>query len=83
MQIEGQAAIVTGAASGLGLATAEMLIRQGARVALLDIDAPRVAEMAAQVGGIGMQCDVGDAESAEHAMAEARAAQGPAGIMVS
>jgi NAD(P)-dependent dehydrogenase (short-subunit alcohol dehydrogenase family) len=83
MQIEGQAAIVTGAASGLGLATAQMLIRQGARVALLDIDAPRVAEMAAQIGGIGLQCDVGDAASAEHALAEARAAHGPAGILVS
>jgi NAD(P)-dependent dehydrogenase (short-subunit alcohol dehydrogenase family) len=82
MQIDGQVAIVTGAASGLGLATAEMLIRQGARVALLDIDAARVAEAAGQLGAIGLQCDVGDAASAEHALAEARATHGPAGILV-
>jgi NAD(P)-dependent dehydrogenase (short-subunit alcohol dehydrogenase family) len=82
MQIDGQVAIVTGAASGLGLATAQMLIRQGARVALLDIDAAKVAEAAGQIGAVGLQCDVGDAASAEHALAQARAAHGPAGILV-
>ena len=55
MQIENQAAIVTGGASGLGLATGEMLASAGARVALLDIDAARVAEAAARIGGIGLQ----------------------------
>jgi NAD(P)-dependent dehydrogenase (short-subunit alcohol dehydrogenase family) len=38
--MQGQVAAVTGAASGLGLATAEVLARAGARVVLLDIDAP-------------------------------------------
>ena len=50
MQIDASAAIVTGGASGLGLATAQMLVEQGARVALLDIDAARVAEAAASLG---------------------------------
>ena len=53
MQIDASAAIVTGAASGLGLATARMLALQGARVALLDIDAARVAEAAAGLGDAG------------------------------
>jgi NAD(P)-dependent dehydrogenase (short-subunit alcohol dehydrogenase family) len=82
MQIEKQAAIVTGGASGLGLATGELLAAAGARVALLDIDAARVAEAAARIGGIGLQCDVGDAAAAEHALAEARQAHGPAAILV-
>src|SRR5262245_63570684 len=82
MQIEKQAAIVTGSASGLGLATAEMLAAAGAKVALLDIDAARVAEAAERIGGIGLQCDVGDAAAAEHALAEARAIHGPAAILV-
>jgi NAD(P)-dependent dehydrogenase (short-subunit alcohol dehydrogenase family) len=82
MQIEKQAAIVTGSASGLGLATAEMLAAAGAKVALLDIDAARVAEAADRIGGIGLQCDVGDAAAAEHALAEARAVHGPAAILV-
>ena len=82
MQIENRAAVVTGGASGLGLATGEMLAAAGAKVALLDIDADRVAEAAGRIGGIGVQCDVGDAGAAEHALAEARAAHGPAAILV-
>jgi NAD(P)-dependent dehydrogenase (short-subunit alcohol dehydrogenase family) len=81
MRIENRAAIVTGGASGLGLATGEMLAAAGAKVALLDLDAARLAEAAGRIGGIGLQCDVGDA-AAEHALAEARAAHGPAAILV-
>ncbi|MEM7026214.1 MAG: SDR family NAD(P)-dependent oxidoreductase [Pseudomonadota bacterium] len=74
MQIEGSAAIVTGAASGLGLATARMLREQGGRVALLDLDGERVAEAADSLGGLGVQCDVGDAASAEAALRKVVAA---------
>jgi NAD(P)-dependent dehydrogenase (short-subunit alcohol dehydrogenase family) len=84
MQIEGGAAIVTGAASGLGLATAQMLRAQGARVALLDIDAAGAADAAAALGSsaLGLACDVADAASAEHALAEAVAAHGAPRILV-
>ena len=82
MQIEGQAAVVTGAASGLGAATAAMLAGAGAKVALLDIDGARVAEAAGRIGGLGLPCDVADAAAAEHALAEACAAHGPAAILV-
>ena len=84
MRIEAGAAIVTGAGSGLGLASAQMLRAQGARVALLDIDAARVAEAAAALGGgaLGLACDVADAASAEHALEEAAAAHGAARILV-
>jgi NAD(P)-dependent dehydrogenase (short-subunit alcohol dehydrogenase family) len=81
MRIEGQAAIVTGGASGLGLATAEMLAGAGARVALLDLDAAKVAEAAGRLGGKGIACDVADAASAEEAVATARDAHGPAAIL--
>jgi NAD(P)-dependent dehydrogenase (short-subunit alcohol dehydrogenase family) len=86
MQIDASAAIVTGAASGLGLATARMLALLGARVALLDIDAARVAEAAADLGAghaIGLPCDVGDAASAEDAVGRAVAAHGRPRILVS
>jgi NAD(P)-dependent dehydrogenase (short-subunit alcohol dehydrogenase family) len=82
MQIEGQAALVTGGASGLGLATAEMLAAAGARVALLDQDTERVAAAAARLGGIGLACDVADGASAEQAVAAAEAAHGAARILV-
>jgi NAD(P)-dependent dehydrogenase (short-subunit alcohol dehydrogenase family) len=82
MRIDDQAAIVTGGASGLGLASCEMLAASGAKVALLDIDGARAAEAAARLGGIGLQCDVADPAMAEHALAEARRAHGPATILV-
>ena len=82
MQIDGQAAVVTGGASGLGLATAGMLAGAGARVALLDIDGARAADAAGRIGGLGLQCDVADAALAEQALAEARNAHGPAAILV-
>ncbi len=82
MRIEGQAAIVTGGASGLGLATAEMLAAAGAKVALLDLDVGRLAEAAGRLGGKGIACDVADAASAEQAVAAAREAHGPARILI-
>jgi NAD(P)-dependent dehydrogenase (short-subunit alcohol dehydrogenase family) len=82
MRIDGQAAIVTGGASGLGLATAEMLAAAGARVALLDLDADGVAAAAGGLGGLGVPCDVADATSAEHAVNAARDAHGAARILV-
>lgn len=75
-------AIVTGAASGLGEATARALAAAGAKVALLDLNAARVSEVAGQIGGIGIGCNVTDAASAEAAVEAARAAHGPARILV-
>jgi len=47
MQISGKAAIVVGGASGMARATAEVLVREGARVALLDLPSSKGEEAAA------------------------------------
>jgi len=82
MEIVGQAAIVTGAASGLGEATARRLAAAGARVALFDRDLEAAATVAADIGGQAFQCDVADAASTEAAVAAASQALGPARIAV-
>ncbi|WP_372399543.1 SDR family NAD(P)-dependent oxidoreductase [Azospirillum sp. HJ39] len=74
--------IVTGAASGLGAATARAFAAAGSKVALLDLSAERLAPVAAETGGIAIPCDVTDASSAECAVAMATAAHGPARILV-
>lgn len=50
MDIDGNIALVTGAASGLGEATARHLLTRGARVVLFDLDATRVTALAAELG---------------------------------
>ncbi|NUB07949.1 SDR family NAD(P)-dependent oxidoreductase [Azospirillum sp. Vi22] len=82
MQINGQAAIVTGGASGMGAETARHLAKLGAKVTVLDMNEAAVKQVAQEIGGLGLLCDVSSAESAEKAVAEARAAHGPARIAV-
>ena len=59
--LEGRAAIVTGAAGGIGLCIAQALAREGARVAIADLDGVAARAAAAALGGgaIGLGCDVG------------------------
>jgi NAD(P)-dependent dehydrogenase (short-subunit alcohol dehydrogenase family) len=82
MDVRGMAAVVTGAGSGLGEATARALAAAGARVAVLDVNAGSAAAVAGEIGGIGLACDVSDADGAAAALAEAAAAHGPARILV-
>jgi NAD(P)-dependent dehydrogenase (short-subunit alcohol dehydrogenase family) len=82
MDIAGKTAIVTGAASGLGAATAKTLAEAGARVAIFDRDAEKGAIVATQIGGRFFPCDVADAASAEAAIADAMAALGTPSILV-
>jgi NAD(P)-dependent dehydrogenase (short-subunit alcohol dehydrogenase family) len=82
MEIRGAAAVVTGGGSGLGAETARMLGGLGAKVAVLDLDGAKAGAVAKEIGGIGLACDVGSEPQAEFAMQEARAAHGPARILV-
>jgi NAD(P)-dependent dehydrogenase (short-subunit alcohol dehydrogenase family) len=82
MQIRGVAAIVTGGGSGLGAASARALAREGAKVAVLDLNEAAARAVADEIGGKGLGCDVVDAASAEVAVAAAREAHGAARILV-
>ena len=82
MDIKGQAAIVTGGASGLGAATARALAAAGAKVAIFDVNEKAAAEVAAEIKGIAVTCDVADAASGEAAVKKAAESQGPARVLV-
>ncbi len=70
MQIKGSIAIVTGAASGLGAATAETLANAGARIVAFDLNAEGAKATAEKFGGAGYGVDVSNAESVEHAISD-------------
>jgi NAD(P)-dependent dehydrogenase (short-subunit alcohol dehydrogenase family) len=82
MDPKGHAAIVTGAASGLGAETAAQLAQAGVKVACLDINLDGAAETARKIGGIAIRCDVTSSDSAEAALKEARDKHGPARILI-
>lgn len=82
MNINGVAAVVTGAASGLGEATARELARRGAKVALFDRDPERGQKVAAEIGGVFCEVDVTSDEEVAAAFAKAREAHGQERILV-
>src|SRR4051812_37504756 len=82
MEIKGHAAIVTGGASGLGAATARALAAAGAKVALLDVNEKAAGEVAHEIKGAAVKCDVADSASATAAVKHAADAHGTARILV-
>jgi NAD(P)-dependent dehydrogenase (short-subunit alcohol dehydrogenase family) len=82
MKIQGHAAIVTGGGSGLGEAVARELARQGAKVAVLDVNAEGAARVAGEIGGIACKCDITDSASLTAALDAAQAAHGVARIVM-
>ena len=82
MNVSGVAAVVTGAASGLGEATARELARRGAKVAVLDRDAERGEKVASEIGGVFCLVDVTSDEKVAEAFAKAREAHGQERILV-
>jgi NAD(P)-dependent dehydrogenase (short-subunit alcohol dehydrogenase family) len=82
MDINGMAAVVTGAASGLGEATARELARRGAKVALFDRDVERGEKVASEIGGIFCEVDVTSDDKVAAAFTRARQAHGQERILV-
>ena len=81
MKIEGQVALVTGGASGLGAETARELARRGAKVTVLDRNGEGAKAVAADIGGFGVACDITSTESIVAALDASRAAHGPARLV--
>src|SRR5262245_39056779 len=60
-RLDGRIVLITGAARGIGAATARRLAREGARLVLADVDGAGVEKVAAELGAAAVQADVTDA----------------------
>jgi len=83
-RLDGKSALITGAARGIGFAFAEAYVREGARVAIADINIVRAEEAAAQLGeaAIAVEMDVTRQDSIEAALAKTAESFGGIDILV-
>ncbi|WP_431280606.1 SDR family oxidoreductase [Humitalea sp. 24SJ18S-53] len=82
MSLNGKVAVVTGGARGIGLAVAERLTADGARVSLWEADPAEAQKVANRLGGHAVACDVTDETAVAAALAATETALGPVDILV-
>jgi NAD(P)-dependent dehydrogenase (short-subunit alcohol dehydrogenase family) len=82
MNVEGLAAVVTGAASGLGAATAKMLAAKGAKVTIFDLNAEAGKATAKEIKGLFQSVNVTDEASVMAGLDAAEKAHGTARILI-
>ena len=70
MELNNKVFIVTGGSSGIGKATAQMLIREGAKVSITGRDNDKLMKVASEIGAIGIHADVSKQEGIDKTMEE-------------
>ncbi|KVT92003.1 3-hydroxy-2-methylbutyryl-CoA dehydrogenase [Burkholderia ubonensis] len=68
MEIRGNVFLITGGASGLGAGTARMLVQEGGKVVLADLNQDAGEALAQELGGVFVRCDVSREEDAQAAV---------------
>lgn len=81
-ELNGVAAIVTGGGSGMGAATARALAEAGCQVSVWDRDIDKAQAVAADIGGLAVECDISDEKSTINALEVSEKAHGTARILV-
>ena len=80
MDLKNRVAIVTGAASGIGACSARAFAEQGAKVVAADLNGDGASEVAEEIGGLAIACDVGNEQEINNLVSETERELGPIDI---
>jgi NAD(P)-dependent dehydrogenase (short-subunit alcohol dehydrogenase family) len=83
MDLANRVAIITGAASGIGAACARAFAARGARVVAVDIDASGAEQVAREIGGLAIACDIGQEAQVNALVARTQRELGPVDLFFS
>ena len=81
MKLEKKVAVITGAASGIGAASARAFAKRGARVAVVDVNADGARAVAKEIGGLALPCDLAREAEVTAMIAEAEKKLGPIDVL--
>ena len=83
MDLSNRVAVITGAASGIGAACARAFAAQGARVAVVDLNAAGAEAVAREIGGLAIACDIGSEAQVNGVVARTQRELGPIDVFFS
>ena len=83
MDLADKVSIITGGASGIGAATCPSILRKGARVVVADVNEGGVAKVAAEIGGLGIVCNVASEADINALVERTEAELGPVDVFFS
>jgi NAD(P)-dependent dehydrogenase (short-subunit alcohol dehydrogenase family) len=81
MDLNGKVAVVTGAASGIGAASARAFRARGAKVAVVDVNAEGARKVAQEIGGVAVPCDIAKEANVNAMVAEVERSLGPVDVL--
>jgi NAD(P)-dependent dehydrogenase (short-subunit alcohol dehydrogenase family) len=83
MKLNDKTIIVTGGARGIGQALSQAFAREGARVVVADLLEEDAKSVAAEIGGLGVPCDVSKESDIQNLVRRAEEAYGPVDLFCS